>query len=145
MKVCPTNVIQPSLTKAGLEGLFTPEMDYAVGSCDWSCNECGKVCPTGAIRPLALEAKRKTKIGRADVDRNHCIPWVDYKTCIVCQELCPVPNKVVHLIDAEVRAPDGRKVKLQRPEVLVDRCIGCGVCENHCPAQGRPAIEVRAR
>jgi ferredoxin len=143
MKVCPTNVIQPSLTKAGPEGLFTPEMDYRVGFCDWSCNECGKVCPTGAIMPLALEAKRQTKIGRAYIDKNRCIPWADYKTCMVCQELCPVPQKAIAFTEVEVVNPDGTTVKLGRPEVVPDRCIGCGVCENACPVVQESAITVR--
>jgi polyferredoxin len=144
MKVCPTNVIQPSLTKAGLEGLFTPEMDYRAGFCDWSCNECGKVCPTGAIMPLQLEAKRTTKIGRAYIDKNRCIPWADYNTCLVCQELCPVPDKAIALTQVELVKPGGGTIKLSRPEVVADRCIGCGVCENACPVVQESAILVRA-
>ena len=144
MKVCPTNVIQPAVTKAGLEGVFTPEMDYRVGFCDWSCNECGKVCPTGAIMPLALDVKHTTKIGRAYIDRNRCIPWADYKTCLVCQELCPVPDKAIIVRQVEVESPGGATVSLGRPEVVADRCIGCGVCENACPVPHESAILVRA-
>jgi ferredoxin len=144
MKVCPTNVIQPSLSKSGVEGMFTPEMDYRVGFCAWSCNECGKVCPTGAIMPIDLETKRTTKIGRAYIDKNRCIPWADYKTCMVCQELCPVPQKAITFHDVEVVSPDGATVKLGRPEVVPERCIGCGVCENACPVVHESAILVRA-
>lgn len=144
MKVCPTNVLQPAVTAAGVEGLFTPQMEFRVGSCEWSCNECGKVCPTGAIQPLALEAKRLTVIGRAYIDRNRCIPWADYKTCLVCQELCPVPDKAIVITPAEVVAPGGSRVKLGRPEVIAEKCIGCGVCEKECPVAHRAAIEVYA-
>ncbi|MDO8962860.1 MAG: 4Fe-4S binding protein [Coriobacteriia bacterium] len=144
MKVCPTNVIQPAVSRAGLEGVFTPEMDYGVAFCDWSCNECGKVCPTGAIMPLTLEVKRTTRIGRAYLDRNRCIPWADYKTCLVCQELCPVPDKAITLHEVTVTNADGVSVKLGRPEVVADRCIGCGVCENACPVVHESAILVRA-
>ena len=114
LKVCPTNVLQPAVSEAGLEGVFTPQMDYRVGPCEWSCNECGKVCPTGAIQPLLLEAKRRTVIGRAFIDRNRCIPWADYKTCLVCQELCPVPDKAIIINTAEVVAP-GRQARPPRP------------------------------
>ena len=31
MKGCPTNVIQPAVFDAGLEGFFTPQMDYRRG------------------------------------------------------------------------------------------------------------------
>lgn len=144
MKVCPTNVLQPTVTLAGIEGVFTPQMDYRVAYCDWSCSECGKVCPTGAIMPLALEEKRKTTIGHAYIDRNRCIPWAGYKTCLVCQELCPIPDKAIALKEVEVDDPRGGKVKLGRPEVLAERCIGCGVCENACPVPNESAIVVRA-
>jgi ferredoxin len=144
MKVCPTNVLQPAVTGAGVEGVFTPQMDFRVGACEWSCNECGKVCPTGAIQRLTLPAKRTTVIGRAYVDRNRCIPWADYKTCLVCQELCPVPEKAIVITTADVVAPGGKKVRLGRPEVVAERCIGCGVCENACPVAHQAAILVNA-
>lgn len=144
MKVCPTNVLQPSVTAAGLEGVFTPQMDYRVAFCEWSCNECGKVCPTTAIQRLTLPAKRTTVIGRAYIDKNHCIPWADGKTCLVCQELCPVPDKAISIDTAEVKTPAGTIVKLGRPQVIAERCIGCGVCQNACPVAYQPAIVVYA-
>ena len=106
MKVCPTNVLQPSL-RSGWDGMFTPEMSFVHGYCDYSCNECGKVCPTGAIQALTLEAKRTTVIGRAYIDRNRCIPWADFKDCIVCQELCPTPEKAIVLQLESVVDPEG--------------------------------------
>jgi formate hydrogenlyase subunit 6/NADH:ubiquinone oxidoreductase subunit I len=35
-------------------------------------------------------------------------------------------------------------VKLQRPYVDPNRCIGCGVCEHECPVPGKRAIRVTA-
>ena len=145
MKVCPTNVLQPSLAKVGLDGVFTPEMDFRIGYCDWACNECGKVCPTGAIEALELEAKRTTKIGRAYVDENRCIPFVDGQTCLVCEELCPLPEKAIVLREVTLETPEGDEVTLGQPHVIDDLCIGCGICEHRCPAQGEAAIQVRAR
>ena len=44
--------------------------------------------------------------------------------------------------------PDGSKialqVRLQRPLVDIDKCIGCGICEHECPVSGRKAIRVSA-
>ena len=124
--------------------MFTPSMDFQAGHCDWSCNECGKVCPTGAIEPLALEAKRKTVIGRAYIDENRCIPFADGQTCLVCEELCPVAPKAIDIEQAEVTTPTGMKAQLGRPRVIAERCIGCGVCEHVCPVPHESAIAVYA-
>jgi len=144
MKVCPSNVLQPTVGEAGWEGIFTPRMDFRLASCEGSCHECGKVCPTGAIRPLALPDKRKTVLGCAYIDKNRCIPWANYKTCLVCQELCPVADKAILIREARVITPEGLTVKLGRPEVIAERCIGCGICQNVCPVAGQPAVVVYA-
>jgi formate hydrogenlyase subunit 6/NADH:ubiquinone oxidoreductase subunit I len=119
-------------------------MDMRIGSCDWACNECGKVCPTGAITALALEEKRATVLGRAYIDRDRCIPWADGETCLVCEELCPVSEKAVTLTQARIARPDGERVVVGRPQVVADRCIGCGICEHNCPVAYEAAIVVRA-
>ncbi|MHC4477940.1 MAG: 4Fe-4S binding protein [Planctomycetota bacterium] len=36
------------------------------------------------------------------------------------------------------------QVRLQRPVVDIERCIGCGVCEHECPVSGKRAIRVSA-
>jgi len=36
------------------------------------------------------------------------------------------------------------QVRLQRPYIDVDKCIGCGVCEHECPVAGKRAIRVSA-
>lgn len=150
MKVCPTNVIQPAIFAAGLEGFFTPQMDYRRADCDWNCNECGKVCPTQAIRELSLEEKRLKVIGRAYIDRNTCIPWSEDRDCLVCQELCPVPDKAIVFqvggggrgLGAGAGSDQHAGVKL--PYVVPERCIGCGVCEHNCPVANEMAVRVRA-
>lgn len=142
VKVCPTGGLQPSLFESGLEGLWTPILVPRLGYCDYSCNACGQICPTGAIPPLALEEKRKKIIGIASIDQNRCIPWSMERPCIVCHEMCPVPEKAVKLEAVDVIAPDGTRVPLQRPRVQHDLCIGCGLCEYQCPLVGPAAIRV---
>lgn len=142
-KVCPTGGLQPSLFESGLEGIWSPILVSRIGYCDYSCNACGQICPTGAIAPLTLEQKRNTIIGIASIDRDRCIPWATYRPCVVCEEMCPVPQKAVRMERVDVMTPDGKKVSLQRPHVVYDLCIGCGICEYQCPLEGPAAIRVQ--
>ena len=60
MRICPTNIIQPALFEAGVQGLWTPAVNYRIGrgGCQPNCIACGQVCPTAASRPLSLEEKQ---------------------------------------------------------------------------------------
>ena len=141
LKICPTSGLQPSLTVAGWAGTWTPVLAARLGPCDFSCNACGQACPTGAIPPLGLEEKQQTVIGHAYIDRSRCIPWVDGSNCIVCEEMCPLPEKAIKLEELEVWTPNG-PAQVRRPYVVHERCIGCGICENKCPLKGEPAIRI---
>jgi polyferredoxin len=141
-RACPTSAIQPALGEAGLEGLWTPVLVPRIGYCDYSCHNCGQVCPVQAIPPLSLEEKRLQVIGWAYIDQDRCIPWADFGPCIVCEEMCPVPDKAIVLEEVDVLSPDGQPVHVQRPRVVRERCIGCGICEYKCPVNGEAAIRV---
>jgi ferredoxin len=41
-------------------------------------------------------------------------------------------------------APLEIQVRLQRPYVDIEKCIGCGVCEHECPVSGKKAIRISA-
>jgi len=142
IKVCPTAGLQPSLSESGLEGLWTPVLVSRLGYCDYSCNACGQVCPSEAIPPLTLEEKRQAVIGLAYIDQNRCIPWADNVDCIVCEEMCPVPDKAIQLDEVQVLNAQGESVVVKRPRVVRDLCIGCGICEYACPLNGESAIRV---
>jgi Pyruvate/2-oxoacid:ferredoxin oxidoreductase delta subunit len=45
----------------------------------------------------------------------------------------PTPGSIVDI-----------RIRLQRPYVDPQRCIGCGVCEHECPVPGKRAIRVTA-
>ena len=106
MRICPGNIIQPALLEAGIQGLWTPAVNYRIGrsGCLPNCIACGQVCPTAAIRPLSLEEKQGAgeftaqgpiRLGTAFVDRGRCLPWAMDRPCLVCQELCPVSPKAI--------------------------------------------------
>jgi ferredoxin len=139
LQACPTSGLQPALSEAGLEGLWTPVLVPRLGYCDYSCNACGQVCPVGAIPSLTLEAKRTQTIGKAYIDQDRCLAWADGVTCIVCEEMCPLPEKAITW--DEGTAIHGRE-PVQRPVVNRDLCIGCGICEYKCPLPGKAAIQV---
>jgi ferredoxin len=141
-EVCPTNAIQPSLTESGLEGLWTPILIPRIGYCDYACNSCGAVCPVEAIPPLTLEQKRTRVIGKAYIDRDRCIAWSDESDCIVCEEMCPISEKAIHL-EKETRISESRETReILKPVVDREMCIGCGLCEYKCPVSGEAAIRV---
>jgi Pyruvate/2-oxoacid:ferredoxin oxidoreductase delta subunit len=89
-----------------------------------------------------LEEKRIQVMGEAYIDQDRCIPWADNIDCIVCEEMCPLPEKAVELELAGVINQYGDLVVVQRPLVIRDRCTGCGICENKCPVEGEAAIRV---
>lgn len=144
MRACPTGGLQPAIGEAGLGGVFTPVLLPRIGYCDYSCNQCGQVCPVQAIPPLTLDDKRVQVIGAAYLDTNRCIAWADHTDCIVCEEMCPLPQKAITLEVAQVRNADGEMVTIQLPHVNRERCIGCGICEYKCPVNGASAIRVYA-
>ena len=142
MRACPTNALQPAAFEAGVEGVWTPLIVPRIGYCDYSCNACGQVCPVQAIPPLSLEEKRQQVVGKAYINQSRCIAWSDQRDCIVCEEMCPVPEKAIQLEEAQVWRADQSMVTVKLPRVLRERCIGCGICEYKCPVNGEAAIRV---
>lgn len=142
MKVCTTNALQPAALESGLEGLWTPMLVARMGYCEYKCNLCGQVCPTQAIQKLSLEEKQKTKIGTALFDRSRCLPWAHATPCIVCEEMCPVPDKAIWFEVVEGKDRQGNPVELKQPRVDTEKCTGCGACEAKCPIVDLPAIRV---
>lgn len=145
IRACPTTALQPAIFEAGLESLWTPVIVPRNGYCDFSCNACGQVCPVQAIPPLDLEQKRLSVIGRAYIDHNRCIAWADHFDCIVCEEMCPLPEKAIKLLPTDSKRADGETVTVLLPEVDRELCIGCGICEYKCPVNGDSAIRVYVR
>jgi MauM/NapG family ferredoxin protein len=145
MKVCLRSALYPASLQAGLYGLYTPTLVPRLGYCEYNCSLCGQVCPTGAIPKLPLDRKKKAVIGRAVVDKNHCLPYARKMNCMVCEEHCPIPDKAIRFETVAEADYTGKKIVLKRPYVVDDLCNGCGICEYVCPLEEKAAIEVFKR
>ncbi len=139
MRICPTNIIQPALLEAGVQGLWTPTVNYRIGrsGCQPNCIACGQVCPTAAIRALSLEEKQglgefaaqgPIRMGTAFVDRGRCLPWAMDRPCLVCHELCPVSPKAIFTRTGFETIRDAQAVpaRVQGPGVVLDAAIPTG-------------------
>lgn len=152
MKVCPNNALQPALTQAGIEGMWTPVLVPRIGYCETSCVLCSQVCPTGAIWEITPKDKgwsvdvasttKPIRIGTAFYDRGRCLPWAMATDCIVCEEWCPTSPKAIFFRPAEVFDAEGNAKQLKQPYLDPSKCVGCGACEKACPVQDRPAVYV---
>ena len=125
VSACPTQVLQPSVLEYGLQGVMQPRMDYKTSYCNFDCIICSEVCPTGAIKPIDLETKQLTQLGKAKFVKENCVVYTDETACGACSEHCP--TKAVDMV------PYLDKEGLTIPEVTEDICIGCGACEYACP------------
>lgn len=139
---CPSQALQADVHLSGLEGFATPILVPRIGFCIFSCNLCGQACPVQAIPNLPLEQKQATPLGRAYIDHNRCLAWSDHQNCIVCEEMCPLPEKAISLQTSEFIDQTGNPIQVRLPVVDRNRCIGCGTCENKCPVSGDAAIRV---
>ena len=133
VSVCPNHVLRPS---ADITRLMQPEMSYTRGYCRPECTRCSDVCPTGAIRLTDMAVKSSTQIGHAVPLYDNCVVVTDRVSCGNCARHCP--TGAVIMVAENADDPDSLKV----PFVNIERCIGCGACENLCPARPLSAIYV---
>lgn len=133
VSVCPNQVLRPS---ADLMKLMQPEMAYERGYCRPECTKCSEVCPAGAIRPITKADKSSIQIGHAVWVKKNCIPLTDGMECGNCARHCPVT--AIQMVPSSPEDENSPKI----PVVNVERCIGCGACENLCPARPFSAIYV---
>jgi len=154
INVCPTNVLQPATwEEGGFEALWTPVMKFDIGHCQLKCTLCSEVCPTGAIRRITVEEKLgkgkfaeqgPIRLGTAFYDLGRCLPHAMEIPCVVCEEVCPVSPKAIQTKDVEVKDVFGKIVVLNKPFIVPDLCIGCGICQAECPVKDERAVYVTA-
>ncbi len=130
---CPNDVLRPS---TDIMKLMQPTMSYERGYCRPECNRCSEVCPAGAIKPIKREDKSSIQIGHAVWIKKNCVPITDGKECGNCARHCP--TGAITMINSNPKDDTSPKI----PAVNTSRCIGCGACENLCPARPFSAIYV---
>lgn len=130
---CPNEVLRPS---TDLTKLMQPVMSYERGYCRPECTRCSDVCPAGAIKPITRAEKSSTQIGHAVWIMKNCIALNDKFECGNCARHCPVG--AITMVPSDSKDPISVKI----PTINEARCIGCGACENLCPARPFSAIYV---
>ena len=130
---CPNEVLRPATDWLHL---MQPVMSYERGYCRPECTRCTEICPTGAIKPVAIEDKISTKIGHAVWVKKNCLPIAEGIECGNCARHCPAG--AIEMVPSDPEDENSAKI----PAVDEEYCIGCGACENLCPARPFPAIYV---
>ena len=133
VSVCPNDVLRPS-TK--LTTLMQPEASYERGYCRPECVRCSEVCPAGAILKITPADKSAIQIGHAVWVKDNCVPLTDGVECGNCARHCP--TGAITMVASDPEDPYSPKI----PAVNTELCIGCGACENLCPARPFSAIYV---
>lgn len=128
VEVCEPGCIEFFGPEAG-ELAGTPYILPAQRACTL-CLLCGPVCPTGALQPVA--AKADVAMGVAVVDEQLCVSHTGEGICGACHTMCPLKNRAI-------------TQSWRNQPYVQDACVGCGLCEEACIAEGARAIRVHVR
>lgn len=121
---CEGNVLRPAGFDFGLQSAGQPHLKFNQGMCEFNCQRCQTVCPTGALRKMPLPEKKRWRIGMAKVELSRCVAFVDQNDCGACAEHCPTGAlQMIVSNDRDARIP----------VINEALCIGCGNCEYPCP------------
>jgi ferredoxin len=116
---CPVGVIR-------LARNAHPSLVYGDDYCQYSCVECGKICPTNAITRLDVETKRRTRAALSNLTLSRCVAVTKNQACGACAEVCP--THALSMVNYD-NVPG-----LTIPSFDGEYCIGCGACLCVCPA-----------
>lgn len=124
VKVCPAECI--AIDETGRLGGGLPYINVNAMPCV-VCDGlyCMHACPTGALIPTPL----------ADIDMGTAV-WNESicqrskeQDCTICVNDCPIGSVAIELIDGKVWVHE-------------TGCIGCGVCQNHCPTTPKSIVVI---
>ncbi len=129
-RLCVTHCTGQVLQPAGRFGAV--HLTFDRGMCEYECRKCVEVCPTGALMPMDLATKKRTRLGLARVDYTLCVAACEGFACGACAEHCPT---------GALRMKENAAGVLT-PALDTRLCIGCGSCEHPCPVRPVKAIRV---
>jgi ferredoxin-type protein NapG len=124
VRACPAHCI--SIDATGKKGSGAPFIDVDAAACV-VCNGlyCMDVCPSGALVPTGIN----------DIDMGTAV-WYEASCtrhtgsdCQVCVDECPLGETAITV--------KGR-------EIIVNPlgCIGCGMCQQHCPTSPKSIVVI---
>ena len=127
VNLCAAHAILP-LGEDAQELAGTPVIDPDVAACT-VCDElkCTRTCPSGALQPLT--DPRAIRMGTARVYRPLCLR-THKEACTRCLDVCPRGVEALTCFTADP------------PEVLEAGCIGCGLCQQHCPTTPKAIVVI---
>ena len=123
IKACPTKIITHHTGPDNLLAWMTPEVTFEKGYCLETCNLCGRVCPSGAINLFSVEAKSEIFMATAEIHLEDCL-LTNNAECDRCKVSCKY--------DALEIVPVKQTI-LMKPEIITEKCVGCGACAVICP------------
>lgn len=152
LEACPTKCLRPAYMEYGLKGIMKPHLTFEGAFCNFDCTACADACPAGAILPIELAEKKKTRIAKARFIRKKCIAALDKTDCGACSEHCPTKALDMTALlqpkwdgdicsrchDCVKTCPVGA-ISWDRSSgditINFNKCIGCGKCARKCPTQ----------
>ena len=128
VEACPNSAILALDESFGPQRAATPAIQPRRQAC-MLCNKmdgdylrCTEICPSGAlqlVRKNPEEILAKVAMGKAELDQKLCYSYNNW-SCGACYRACPFPGKAMTI------------GLWERPEVITEGCVGCGLCERAC-------------
>lgn len=138
LEVCPYG----SIKRTGLGPTIGTPHVYAEKRGCYLCMACPRLCPTGALDPQ-LRKPENVRMGKASINPSTCysLLFLERDTlptgagdkigalCNTCYNVCPLRDKAIRLEN-------------NLSPVVMDGCVGCGICVERCPVRPERAINV---